>query len=176
MWDVHRISVAAADACGGKLEILPFVHQDVRQWRELAGAVAGNFLGGWLSDKALMPSLTGMLAVLAGTLALSWLVSGIRPFAAILTFVLGALAFAIIPGMQTRVLTAASAAPTLAVAVNASGFQVAAAFAGWLGGRLIGGPGLRSIYLAGALLTVAGLVIAVYTLRRDRQPVPSARA
>jgi DHA1 family inner membrane transport protein len=141
-----------------------------------AGAVAGNFLGGWLSDKALMPSLTGMLALLAGTLALFWLVSGIRPFAAILTFVLGALAFAIIPGMQTRVLTAASAAPTLAVAVNASGFQVAAAFAGWLGGRLIGGPGLRSIYLAGALLTVAGLVIAVYTLRRDRQPVPSARA
>jgi DHA1 family inner membrane transport protein len=140
-----------------------------------AGAVSGNFLGGRLADKALMPSLTGLLAVLAGALALFWLVSGIQVLAAILTFVIGVLAFAIIPGMQTRVLATASAAPTLAVAVNASGFQIAAAFAGWLGGRVISsGLGLRSIYLAGALLTVAGLAIAFYSLRRDREPAPAS--
>jgi MFS transporter, DHA1 family, inner membrane transport protein len=134
-----------------------------------SGAVVGNFLGGWLSDKALMPSLAGLLAVLAGVLALFWLVSGFQIPAAILTFIIGGLAFAVIPGMQTRVLAAAGAAPTLGVAVNASGFQVAAAFAGWLGGRIISsGLGLRSIYLAGALLTVIGLAIALYALRRDR--------
>jgi len=89
-----------------------------------------------------MPSLAGLLAVLAGTLTLPWLVSGVQAPAAILTFVIGVLAFAIIPGMQTRVVTTAGAAPTLAVAVNASGFQLAAAFAGWLGGRVIAdGPG-----------------------------------
>jgi len=138
-----------------------------------AGAVIGNFLGGWLADRSLMPSLTGLLAVLAGTLALFWLLSPSQVPAAILTFVIGLLAFAIIPGMQTRVLTTASAAPTLAVAVNASGFQLAAAFAGLLGGWVItAGPGLRSIYLAGALLTVAGLAIAGYSLRRDRQRAP----
>ncbi|MGW0061042.1 MFS transporter [Streptosporangium sandarakinum] len=136
-----------------------------------AGAVVGNFLGGWLSGKALMPSLTGLLAVLAGVLALFWLVSGVQAPAAILTFAIGVLAFAIVPGMQTRVLATAGSAPTLAVAVNASGFQLAAAFAGWLGGRVIGdGSGLRSIYLVGALLTVAGLAIAVHILRRDRRP------
>ncbi len=142
-----------------------------------AGAVLGNFLGGWLSDKALMPSLAGLLAVLAGTLALFWLVSVYQVPAAILTFVIGALAFAIIPGMQTRVVATASAAPTLAVAVNASGFQLAAAFAGWLGGLVItSGLGLRSLYPVGACLTVAGLAIALYTLRRDhrRTPVPDA--
>lgn len=139
-----------------------------------AGAVCGNFLGGWLSDKALMPSLTGLLATLAGVLALLWLVSGVQAPTAMLTFVIGALAFAIIPGMQTRVLATASAAPTLAVAVNASGFQVAAAFAGWLGGQVIGsGLGLRSIYLVGALLTVVGLAIAYASLLRDRQPARS---
>jgi MFS transporter, DHA1 family, inner membrane transport protein len=142
-----------------------------------SGAVIGNFLGGWLSDRALMPSLAGLLAVLAGTLTLSWLVSGVQAPAAILTFVIGVLAFAIIPGMQTRVVTTAGAAPTLAVAVNASGFQLAAAFAGWLGGRVIAdGPGLRSIYLVGALLTVAGLAVALYCLRRDRRPALSAPA
>lgn len=141
-----------------------------------ASAVIGNFLGGWLSDKALMPSLTGLLAVLAGALALFWLVSGSQVPAAMLTFVIGALAFAIIPGMQTRVVATASAAPTLAVAVNASGFQLAAACAGLLGGRVItSGLGLRSIYLVGALLTVAGLAIAFYSLRRDRQPGSRAR-
>ncbi len=141
------------------------------------GAVIGNFLGGWLADRALMPSLAGLLAVLAGTLTLSWLVSGVQAPAAILTFVIGVLAFAIIPGMQTRVVTTAGAAPTLAVAVNASGFQLAAAFAGWLGGRVIAdGAGLRSIYLVGALLTVAGLAVALYCLRRDRRPVLSAPA
>jgi DHA1 family inner membrane transport protein len=142
-----------------------------------AGAVAGNFLGGWLSDRALMPSLIGLLAVLAGVLALFWLVGDGQVPAAILTFAIGMLAFAIIPGMQTRVVTTAGKAPTLAVAVNASGFQAAAAFAGLLGGWVINtGPGLRSIYLVGAILTVAGLAVAVYCLRRDRMPAAHADA
>jgi DHA1 family inner membrane transport protein len=139
-----------------------------------SGAVVGNFLGGWLSDKALLPSLAGLLAVLACVLVLYWFVSGVEIPSAILTFVIGALAFAIIPGMQTRVLSSASAAPTLAVAVNASGFQLAAALAGVLGGWVInGGLGLRAIYLVGAGLTVVGLAIALYSLRRDRQTAPS---
>lgn len=134
-----------------------------------AGAVLGNFLGGWLSDQALMPSLAGLLAVLAAVLGLFWLVSGLQVLAAVLTFVIGVLAFAVIPGMQTRVVSSASAAPTLAVAVNASGFQLAAAVAGWLGGQVVtAGLGLRSIYLVGALLTGAGLVVALSILRRDR--------
>jgi DHA1 family inner membrane transport protein len=135
-----------------------------------AGAVAGNLLGGRLADRALMPSLAGLLAALAAVLVLFWAAGGVRVLAVPLVFALGLLAFAIIPGMQTRVLTAAGAAPTLAVAVNASGFQVAAAFAGWLGGAVIDdGPGPRSLYLVGAALTVAGLGIALYILRRDRR-------
>ncbi|MCI2422996.1 MFS transporter [Saccharopolyspora sp. K220] len=136
-----------------------------------AGAVVGNFFGGWLSDKALMPSLLGLLSALGATLALFWLVSEISVVAVMLTFGIGVLAFAIIPGMQTRVTTAASSAPTLAVAVNASGFQLAAAFAAWLGGQVINtGLGLRSIYPVAALLTLLGLAVAAYIVRRDRQP------
>jgi DHA1 family inner membrane transport protein len=137
------------------------------------GAVIGNLVGGRLADRALMPSITALLAALAGVLALGWLVSPYRPVAAILIFVLGALAYAIIPGMQTRVVTTAGAAPTLAVAVNASGFQLAAAFAGWLGGRLIDdGPGPRSIYWVAAILTLGGVAIAYTTLRRDTRAAP----
>jgi DHA1 family inner membrane transport protein len=135
-----------------------------------AGAVLGNFVGGWLADRAVMAALVGLLAALAGSLALFWLVSDIQVAAVILTFVVGALAFAIIPGMQTRVMATAATATTLAVAVNASGFQIAAAFAGWLGGGIIDSRlGLPSIYLVGALLTMAGLAIAIYSQRRDRR-------
>jgi DHA1 family inner membrane transport protein len=139
-----------------------------------AGAVAGNFLGGWLSDRALMPSLIGLLAALATSLALFWLVSRSQPPAVIMTFVIGVLAFAILPGLQTRVMSTASSAPTLAVAVNASGFQLAAAFAGLLGGWVIdGGPGLRALYLVGALFTGMGVAIAWYAGRRDQSPAPA---
>jgi MFS transporter, DHA1 family, inner membrane transport protein len=137
-----------------------------------AGAVAGNVLGGRLADRALMPALAGLLAALATVLALFWLFGTNVVVAAVLTFVIGTLAFAIIPGMQTRVVAMAAAAPTLAVAVNASGFQLAAAFAGWLGGQVIAGPGLRAVPLLGAVLTVVGLAIAIYVLRRDRREVP----
>src|SRR6266545_1693328 len=39
------------------------------------GATLGNLAGGWLSDRALMPSLIGLLGALAGALALFWFVS-----------------------------------------------------------------------------------------------------
>jgi len=137
-----------------------------------AGAVLGNYLGGRLADRALMPSLAGLLAALAGTLALLWGAAEIQLITVALIFVLGVLAFAIIPGMQTRVVTAAGAAPTLAVAVNASGFQLAAACAGRIGGWAIDdGPGLRSLYPIAAVLAVSGSAMALYTLRRDHRPV-----
>ncbi|MGO4615486.1 MFS transporter [Nocardia sp. 2YAB30] len=136
------------------------------------GAVVGNQLGGRLADRALLPSVTALLAALAGVLMLFWAAGGVPLLVVALTFVLGGLAFAIIPGMQTRVVAAATAAPTLAVAVNASGFQLAAACAGRLGGWVIGdGSGLRSLYPVGAAFTLLGVAVAGYLLWRDRRLV-----
>lgn len=136
-----------------------------------AGAVVGNQVGGWLADRT-RTAVASLLAVLAVALLLFWALGGGRIAAVVLTFVIGALAFAIVPGMQTRVITAAAAAPTLAVAVNASGFQLAAAGAGRLGGWVLGdGSGLRAIPLVGAMLTLAGLVLALVLLWRDRAQV-----
>ncbi|MEU4232226.1 MFS transporter [Nonomuraea sp. NPDC026600] len=133
------------------------------------GAAVGNVAGGWLSDRALMPSQVSLLAALAATLVLMWAVSAGTTITAVLVFVIGALGFSVIPGMQTRVLTAAAAAPTLAMAVNASAYQLAAAFAAWLGGRVIdGGFGLRSLYLVGAAVTVVGIVVSCYAWFRER--------
>ncbi|MFI6738449.1 MFS transporter [Nonomuraea sp. NPDC050451] len=135
------------------------------------GAAVGNFLGGRLSDRAPMAAQLGLMGVLAAVLVLMWAGSGSMAVTAVMVFVLGAAGFAVIPGMQARVLATASAAPTLAMAVNASAYQLAAAFAAWLGGRVIdGGLGLRSLYVVGAAVTVAGIAVSSYAWRRSRVP------
>jgi DHA1 family inner membrane transport protein len=78
-----------------------------------------------------------------------------------MVFLLGALAFSVIPGMQARVLATAVSAPTFGIALNASGFQIAAAASAWLGGEIVGGwGGLESLPLVGALITIVGGLIA----------------
>ncbi|MEU4744948.1 MFS transporter [Actinosynnema sp. NPDC023658] len=136
------------------------------------GATVGNLLGGWLSDRALMPSQIGLLVALTAGLGVMWLVSANIVGTAIMVFVVGALGFSVVPGMQARVLKTASQAPTLAIAVNASAYQLAAAFAAWLGGRVIdGGLGLRAIYVVAAGVTVVGILVSLFAWYRDRRGV-----
>ena len=135
------------------------------------GAALGNLAGGWLSDRALMGSLVGLLAALSTVLVLFWLLDTLQTPAAILVFMTGALAFSIIPGMQTRVLLTAKEAPTLGIALNASGFQIAAAFSAWLGGQIIESElGLEFVPLAGASVTAIGGLLAFVSWMRERRP------
>lgn len=133
------------------------------------GATAGNLLGGWLADKALGRSQVALLAVLAASLLLMWLISPSQIFAAVMVFLIGLISFAVIPGMQARVLAAAAAAPTLAIAVNASAYQLAAALAGWYGGIVIDAINTRELYLVAACVTGLGTALAVYVLRADQK-------
>lgn len=135
------------------------------------GATVGNAIGGRLSDRAPRQAQLGLLTLLAGALALMWAVGDTLALAGIMVFVLGAIAFAIIPGMQVRVLSTASAAPTLAIAVNASAYQLAAAFAGWFGGRVIDAAGSRAVYAVAAGVTVLGIAVSSFAWRRDRLTV-----
>ncbi|NDL59478.1 MFS transporter [Phytoactinopolyspora mesophila] len=126
------------------------------------GATVGNLVGGTLYDRnprTFQPMLLGLLAaVLTGT----WVIALTPAPTAVAVVLLGGLGFAIIPGMQTRVMHAASEAPTLAMAVNASGYQVAAACAGLLGGFIAdSGAGPRPIYLVAAVFTICGMLLTL---------------
>jgi DHA1 family inner membrane transport protein len=133
------------------------------------GATVGSLVGGWLSDRALMPSTVGLLAALAGVLALEWLLSPFSNPTAAMMFVIGVLASSVIPGMQTRILATASASPTLGITLNASAYQCAAALAAWLGGQVIDrGPGLRAIYVLGAAITLCGVAVSCLSWSTDR--------
>jgi DHA1 family inner membrane transport protein len=131
------------------------------------GATIGNLVGGKLADRALLPSQLGALAILVVLLLALW-VSPNPIITGVLVFAAGAAGFSVIPGMQARVLTTAASAPTLAIAVNASAYQLAAAFAGYLGGHIIAGPGLPAVYLAAAVTTALGIGLSALALTREK--------
>ncbi|WP_406639268.1 MFS transporter [Amycolatopsis sp. WGS_07] len=130
------------------------------------GATIGNLVGGTLYDRnprLFQPLLLGLLAaILVG----SWFVATSETFTVVAVVAIGLLGFAIIPGMQARVMATAAEAPTLAMAVNASGYQVAAACAGLFGGLIAdSAAGPKPIYLVAAGLTTCGLLLTVLVTR-----------
>ncbi len=134
------------------------------------GATMGNLLGGAAFDRAPRSSPPTLLAALTTVLALGWIFAE-SPVGAVAAIVaLGVAGFAIIPGMQARVMAAAASAPTLAMAVNASGYQLAAAGGGVIGGAVTdSAAGPRPIYLIAACLTASALIISALRLRRPAQ-------
>jgi DHA1 family inner membrane transport protein len=130
------------------------------------GATIGNLVGGTLYDRNPRLAQPALLGLLAATITGTWFAANSTTLTGVAVVVIGLFGFAIIPGMQARVMMTAADAPRLAMAVNASGYQVAAACAGLLGGLLADSTaGPRHIYLAAAALTMLGLVMTVVSSR-----------
>ncbi|MBT2413695.1 MFS transporter [Streptomyces sp. ISL-12] len=134
------------------------------------GSLAGNLLGGRLADRSLMPSLCGMLIALPVSLVLLGLTLESKAVVPVTVFVFGAAAFAITPALQARLLGAASGAPTLALSVNISAFQIANALGSWLGGVVIDSTlGMDGVSWIAALVSLLALPVALYAMRSDRR-------
>lgn len=128
------------------------------------GLTLGNWLGGRFADKALTPTLLVVLASLAGLLVLfaatmQW------PVPAILTvFAWGVATFALVPGLQTRVMSVAGDAPSLASSINIGAFNLGNAAGAALGGGIIAlGLPYPWVSVAGAATALGGLVLVVLT-------------
>ncbi len=134
------------------------------------GLAIGNLLGGKLADKRLMPTLLGSLIALA-------LVEGVMTFAlqdkmAAILFVgvMGIAAFATVAPLQMRVLEKAEGAGQgLASSLNIAAFNLGNALGAWVGGLTIDqGPGLGAVTWVAALVTLAGLAVALLSRALDR--------
>lgn len=134
------------------------------------GLFAGNLAGGRAADRDLDRTLLTLLGSLTVVLVGFALVVG-NPWAAgIALFLLGAVGFASVPGMQMRVLEFASAAPTLASGVNISAFNTGNAIGAWLGGVTIAaGYGYRSPIVVGAALAVVALAVMALAAASHRR-------
>ena len=134
------------------------------------GMVAGNFVGGYLADRALMKGLFVSMASLAIILAI-FVLAVRNPYTALLfVFLIGLAGASMVPGLQTRLMDVAEDAQTLAASLNHAALNIANAFGAWIGGVVIAaGFGYTAPAAVGSLFAVAGLgvlVVAVILQRR----------
>ncbi len=136
------------------------------------GMALGNILGGKLADKRLMPAVLGTLAALAVVLGLMTFGLQSKIAAVVFSGLLGIAAFATVAPLQLRVLEkAGGAGQSLASSLNIAAFNLGNALGAWLGGVVIASAllGLQSVTWVAALVTLAGLLIALASWRMDRR-------
>ncbi|MBS0969450.1 MFS transporter [Chimaeribacter arupi] len=137
------------------------------------GAIMGNFAGGRLADKHVMRGVTTVLSSLVIVLVIFWATSIIPVLSAITLFLFGAIGFSIIPSLQARIQSLAVAAPTLALSVNVSAFNLGNGLGAWAGGSVLDlGFGIRAVPLAAAALAAISLLITLFAWRQSRQQMP----
>jgi len=139
------------------------------------GLAIGNLLGGKLADRALVPALLGTLAAMALVLGAMDLVIRMPVPTTVFIVLLGIAAFATVAPLQLRVLEkAAGAGQNLASSLNIAAFNLGNALGAWVGGMVIErGPGLAALGRAAALLTLAGLGVALWSRALDRRGASS---
>ncbi|WP_327087466.1 MFS transporter [Nonomuraea sp. NBC_01738] len=134
------------------------------------GLVVGNFLGGKLADRALMPSIYGSVALLTLFAVVVALVADNQVAFVVAIALFGTAAFATVPSLQTRVLDAASDAPTLASAANIGAFNVGNAIGSFAAGLTIdAGLGYTAPAWTAAVLGLIGLTIAALAGLQSRR-------
>ncbi len=101
------------------------------------GLVIGNILGGRAADKALIPTIYGLLTALAILLGIFVFTAHYKIPAAITLFLLGAIGFGLVSPLQKYILNKAEGAPTLASAANIAAFNLGTALGVFLGGFTI---------------------------------------
>ncbi|WP_114391316.1 MFS transporter [Notoacmeibacter marinus] len=132
------------------------------------GAVIGNTIGGRLADRAVVPTVLGLLSILAATLVLLPILGSSQVMTAILLLVMGGAAFGATPGLQLRVVSEARDAPYLSSTMNVTAFNIGNAMGAFLGGLLIAQSGSLALAAwAGAAMAV--LVTWSATSRQSRR-------
>ncbi len=132
------------------------------------GLTAGNFIGGWLGDWKLMPSVIGILALLIPVLGLFTLTTASLVPAAATVFCWGFLAFALVSPLQMRVVNEAAQAPNLASTLNQGAFNLGNAAGAWVGGlALTEGLAYRELPWIGVALAVVAFTLSFLSHRLD---------
>lgn len=133
------------------------------------GMVLGNIGGSRLADRALMPTIGGLLLWSALVLAL-FVFAAPHPLPAAISVMLVGTIVALGPTLQVHLMDVAGDAQTLAAALNHSAFNVANALGAWLGGVAIdAGLGWTSTGWVGVLLAFGGLLVFAWSVAADRR-------
>ncbi|MFP5078598.1 MFS transporter [Rhizobium sp. YIM 134829] len=134
-----------------------------------AGMILGNVVGSRLADWSLVKAIGLALVFNLATFVLFALTMD-SPWIAVVNVVMVGCGFAVVPGIQTRLMDVSGEAQTLAAALMHSAFNLANALGAWLGGLSIAaGYGWTSTGGVGAVMAVFGIVIFLLSVRLDRK-------
>ncbi|NNH71999.1 MFS transporter [Nocardia uniformis] len=160
------ITTTLTDVAGMRVGLVPIVLMLFG-----LGMVAGNIIGGILTDRgvdrAIFAALLSMVVILAGFIAAAH-----NPYtAAIAAFFVGASGAALGPALQTRLMDVAHEAQTLAAALNHAALNIANAAGAWLGGLVIAaGLGYTAPAVVGTALATLGVLLFTVTVWAARRP------
>ncbi|KAF0812635.1 Inner membrane transport protein YdhP [Andreprevotia sp. IGB-42] len=133
------------------------------------GMIVGNLLGAWLADRALMPTIGGILVWNVVVTGLFFFTAH-YPLLAMINILLIGTGAALGPALQIRLMDVAEHAQTLAAALNHSAFNIANALGAWLGGAAIAaGLGWTATGWVGALLPAAAIAVYLLSLLHIRR-------
>jgi DHA1 family inner membrane transport protein len=133
------------------------------------GMTLGNLVGARLADRSLMSTI---YMAMSGEIVVAFLfffADHNKVTAAIIIVLFPFCAIAMLPALQSRIVTLAGGAPNLAAASIHSAFNIANSIGAWLGGLTIAaGWGYGSPNLVAAGLAALGLMIALGSGLLDR--------
>jgi len=140
-------------------------------------AAIGNILGGKLSDKLGVDKavIWIMLSLTIALICINFYGSSMIVMC-VLIGAMGAISYAAVPAMQSRIISIAhtyvpSAVP-VASGLNIAGFNSGIAIGSLLGGLLISTLGIQYLALGGAIVSFIGLII-IFFLSLSKKPLPN---
>jgi DHA1 family inner membrane transport protein len=137
------------------------------------GMTGGNLVGARLADRALMRTIYVAMSAEAVVAAIFFFSARNEVTAAVTIFLFPFCALAILPALQSRIVTLAGGAPNLAAASIHAAFNIANSLGAWLGGITIAaGLGYGAANLVAAGLAALGLGIALISGGLERHAVP----
>lgn len=133
------------------------------------GVTIGNIVGGKLADWKLMPSLLGLYLAICVLLAVFTFTVHSQAGAILTVFFWGAASFAVMPGLQVRIMSLAESAPALASTSSHSAGNLGNAVGAFIGGWVINHLALTSLPWVGAILVGLALILGILSYRQERK-------
>jgi DHA1 family inner membrane transport protein len=132
------------------------------------GMTGGNLIGARLADRALMPTIYVAMTCESLLAAGFYFADRSMWIAPLFILLLPGTALALLPALQSRIVSLAGGAPNLAAASIHAAFNIANSLGAWLGGIAIAaGWGYASPNLVAAGLAAIGLVVALASGRLE---------